>query len=169
MAFLLIQSGDMSGQRIELDQKETSLGRAPDNVIAIPSGAVSSHHLKILREENKYTLIDLDSTNGTGLNGIAIKQARLKPRDVISVGGIEILFDGEGVEIDEAFADAATGPSNTVRLATFDPSVATAAPPPTFGARREGRRAWLKVIISISIVALAVLAWFLFRLIRAGN
>jgi predicted component of type VI protein secretion system len=165
MAYVLMQSGEMNGQRIELDRAETTLGRAPDNVIQVAANAVSSHHFKILRDGGKFTIVDLDSTNGTGLNGVAIKQARLKPKDIITAGGVEMVFDGENVEVDAIYADAATGPSNTVRLAGFDPSMAT--PPPTFGARKDNKRVWLAMIVLFSILALAALAIFFYRLSRA--
>ena len=167
-AFLILQSGDAKGQRFDLDDNEITLGRAPDNTIRIPSSAISSHHLKVMREGKRFTVVDMDSTNGTGLNGVAIQQARLKPKDVLSVGGIELLFDGDDVEVDSDFADAAIGPSNTVRLTTVVPSVVS-APPPSFSTRKDRKYLWLKLIAAISLVALTILVWFMFRLFKAGS
>ncbi|MDI6774258.1 MAG: FHA domain-containing protein [Verrucomicrobiota bacterium] len=167
MAFLLIQSGDLKDKRYELDRDEVTLGRATDNVIQIPSGAVSSHHLKILRDGKKHTIVDMDSTNGTGLNGVAVTRARLKPKDIVSVGGIEVLFDGDDVDVEPAFTATAPDPSKTVRLTTFDHSAAD-GPPPSFGARRSNRHVWLGVTIAVSVVAAVFLIYFLFRLFKAS-
>ncbi len=167
MAFLLVQSGEQKGTRFELDRDEVTLGRAADNVIQISSGAVSSHHLKIVREGQTYTVIDLDSTNGTGVNGVAVKQARLKPKDVLSVGGVEILFDGDDIEVNQAYTAVAAGPTNTVRLAPFAPASA-AGPPPSFEFRPPHRHLLAKTIVAVSVVAAVVLVYFLFRLFRAS-
>lgn len=163
MALLKILSGENTGQEYTIEQDEMSVGRAPDNVIQVVATATSSHHCVIIRDGKKYTLKDLDSTNGTGLNGVAIREARLKPKDVITAGGLEILFDGDDVEVDKGFTQEAIGPSDTVRLANFV-APTTSTKPPTFGTRRDSKRTWIRIIIIVGVLALGALAWFLFKL-----
>jgi hypothetical protein len=62
-----------------------SIGRHPDNDILIDNPAVSSHHAKITREENKFYIEDLNSTNGTFLNGLKIVKAEIHHKDNIQI------------------------------------------------------------------------------------
>jgi pSer/pThr/pTyr-binding forkhead associated (FHA) protein len=109
MVFLKVLSGEAKGVRIEIDQDETHIGRTHDNRLTIPSTAASSHHCEVVRAGRAYTIRDLNSTNGTSLNGIMVREARLKPEDVITVGGIEILFDGDDVDVDDIPPELARG------------------------------------------------------------
>ena len=68
MAFLRIIAGSQKGQKFEIDRDKVVIGRAPENVVAVDDAAMSGQHCAVLREGRKYTLKDLDSTNGTRLN-----------------------------------------------------------------------------------------------------
>ena len=163
MAFLKILSGENEGKQFDIPEDGVSIGRAPDNVIQVTASATSSHHCQVSRRGNRYTLKDLNSTNGTGLNGIAVQEARLKPRDIITAGGVEILFDGDDVEIAASSAREAIGPSDTVRIANFSPTMISNKPP-SFGTRRDTKKAWLRIIIVVAVLALGALAWFFYKL-----
>ena len=98
-AFLIV-NGD---RVIPLDQLVINIGRKSDNQIVIDDPHVSRYHAQIQKVKGRFILVDLDSTVGTSVNGKNIKQFFLKPGDVISLGGVPIIFgQGEAETVDEA-------------------------------------------------------------------
>ena len=83
-----------------------SIGRTADNAIAIDSPAVSTHHACVFREGGLLMLEDLQSTNGTFLNGKRVSRHILRHGDVVQIGGHELTLD-ESVDA-EAAASANT-------------------------------------------------------------
>lgn len=77
--------------------EELSLGRRGSNDIIIKNPYVSKNHFKIVKDEENYFLEDLDSANGTYLNGEILEDAvELKNGDILKVGNIEFLFVNKG-------------------------------------------------------------------------
>ena len=76
----------------EFDQDEISLGRAVDNDMAINDKSVSRHHVKISLIQGQAELVDLDSRNGTQLNGKKIKKAFLLDQDIFNMGTVPVQF-----------------------------------------------------------------------------
>lgn len=77
--------------------EELSLGRRGSNDIVIKDPYVSKNHFLIVEDEDNYFLEDLDSSNGTYLNGEEVLDAvELKNGDIIKVGSIEFLFVNKG-------------------------------------------------------------------------
>lgn len=75
-----------------IDQVLT-LGRQGDNDIVIKDPFVSKKHFKIVEDEGEYYLEDLNSSNGTFLNGQRIEDmVKLSNGDRISIGNVEFLF-----------------------------------------------------------------------------
>ena len=73
--------------------EEVFLGRGNDNEIVIKDPYISKKHLRIVKDEGNYFLQDLNSANGTYLNGQRLMDVvKLKNGDRISVGQIEFLF-----------------------------------------------------------------------------
>ncbi|MDO5036801.1 MAG: FHA domain-containing protein [Tissierellia bacterium] len=72
---------------------EVTIGRAQKNTIVIQDSFVSKNHLRIFRKNDAYLLEDLNSANGTYLNGERVSQIQaLSSGDRISVGFIQFLF-----------------------------------------------------------------------------
>jgi predicted component of type VI protein secretion system len=166
MAFLRIQSGGMKGQKFEIDRDEVVIGRASDNVVPLDEPAVSSRHCAILRDGRKFTLRDLDSTNGTRLNGVSITENRLSPKDIIAVGSVEIMFDG--MDVDAFKAPSASEAQVTVRLgATAVRAAAVGGGATPFGAKRDTKIYWIIGIVLVGLVALVAMGFFLFRLFKS--
>ena len=69
-----------------LDKERITIGRKPENDIQIDNLAVSGQHAAIITILNDSFLEDLDSTNGTFVNGKLIKKHALKNGDVVSIG-----------------------------------------------------------------------------------
>lgn len=71
----------------------TSIGRTPDNTIALVEGGLSKKHALIVKSNDDYVLTDLGSTNGTMINGKKILgKTNLKHGDEVSFGGIKAQF-----------------------------------------------------------------------------
>lgn len=70
-----------------------SLGRHGDNNIVIKDPFISKKHFQIIEDEKKYYLEDLNSANGTFLNGEKVLDAiKLNNGDKLTIGNIEFLF-----------------------------------------------------------------------------
>ena len=66
---LILQEGPVAGKEFDLSQAETVIGRAPSVDIVIAQSAVSGRHALITRQAGEYVIEDLNSTNGTFING----------------------------------------------------------------------------------------------------
>ena len=74
---------------------EVYLGRGKDNEIVLKDPYISKKHLRIVEDEGNYFLEDLESANGTFLNGDRVMDViKLKNGDRIRVGQIEFLYVG---------------------------------------------------------------------------
>ena len=73
-----------------------TIGRLPDNTIVIDNSAVSSRHARIVREGPQFVVEDLESTNGTFVNGDKITKRALRHGDTILVGKHKMFFDRMG-------------------------------------------------------------------------
>jgi predicted component of type VI protein secretion system len=78
-----------------LDKERILIGRRPANDIHIDNLAVSGEHASVLTIGNDSFLEDLDSSNGTMVNGKAIKKHILQHSDVIEIGKYELKYVSE--------------------------------------------------------------------------
>lgn len=85
-------SGSMAGNEVTIRKATTTVGRALDNDIVIESGDVSRHHAKLEYASAQLRVTDLGSTNGTRINGKAIRTHPV-------AGGDEITFGAQKVKI----------------------------------------------------------------------
>ena len=77
------------GQSIDVSDG-MSLGRADSNSLSIPDQTVSGSHAEIHAKSGVYTLVDLNSTNGTLVNGQKTSQTTIKIGDRIQFGKVNI-------------------------------------------------------------------------------
>jgi pSer/pThr/pTyr-binding forkhead associated (FHA) protein len=70
------------------------IGRTQSNQIVIDNSTVSAQHALLLRVGNSYRLKDLNSTNGTQINGVFVTEAELKDGDTIQFGSVTAVFEG---------------------------------------------------------------------------
>jgi Protein of unknown function (DUF3662)/FHA domain len=71
----------------------TRVGRLADNDIVLNDKRVSRHHAEFLDRGGRWVLRDAGSTNGTSVNGKIVREAVLKPGDMISLGGLEVEWE----------------------------------------------------------------------------
>src|SRR3954465_4195287 len=88
---LSLQTDD-GPQRIVIAEKPVTIGRHPDNLLVIPDPQASRFHAVIGRSKDGFVVKDLDSRNGTKLNGQPVKAAKLNEGDVVSIGTTDIRF-----------------------------------------------------------------------------
>lgn len=83
-------------QSIPLERGMFQIGRRKDNHLVIEHPTISRSHAQIRKIDGHYVIFDLNSTSGTFLNGIKIRQASLNPGDVITLAGFSLIFIEEG-------------------------------------------------------------------------
>ena len=83
----------MTGRTYDLKVEKTTIGRVEDNSFQIAEPSVSSHHCEILLRGNDVVVKDLDSTNGTFVNGEKVSEATLKPNQILRLGQIEMRLE----------------------------------------------------------------------------
>jgi predicted component of type VI protein secretion system len=76
-----------------------SIGREEGNIIRLNDERVSRFHAKVLADNDEIILTDLESTNGTRVNGSVVQIRRLRPGDRLGIGRSVLLFGSEA-EID---------------------------------------------------------------------
>jgi pSer/pThr/pTyr-binding forkhead associated (FHA) protein len=95
MAKLILSMDGLVLKEIPLAKERTTIGRKPHNDIQIDNLAVSGEHAVIVTILNDSFLEDLGSTNGTVVNGNAVKKHFLQNNDVIELGKYKLKFVGE--------------------------------------------------------------------------
>ncbi len=93
MAKLVLLSAGMTGRTHELKADKTTIGRVEDNTFQIAEPSVSSHHCEILLRGSDVTVKDLNSTNGTFINGEKVSEAPLKPGQILRLGQVEMRLE----------------------------------------------------------------------------
>jgi len=87
-AALVIRAGGFEGTRYELAGEETLIGRNPTTDITLLDEGISREHAIILFDDDhaRYEIEDLESTNGTKVNGKRVRSAPLAAGDEIQIG-----------------------------------------------------------------------------------
>jgi hypothetical protein len=161
MAVLIGMSSKVKGKKFELTLDETFIGRHAQNQIPIDDASISSRHCSILRDDRKFMLVDLGSTNGTRLNGAGVTKTSLRPKDILQVGNVELMFDGQDVEV-EAAPDAAAPKIEFMAEPVQVPrNFHTASP---FGNRKDNRKAWGIVTVILILSVVAALVFYIVRM-----
>jgi len=93
MPRLVLLSEGFAGRTFDLKTETTTVGRVSDNAFEIPEASVSSHHAEIVVKGSDVLIRDLESTNGTFINGERITEAVLKPGQILRFGTIELKLD----------------------------------------------------------------------------
>jgi hypothetical protein len=82
----------VAGEKHEITSPRVVLGRSRACDVHVPDVNVSRRHAELRQEGTTYWIVDLDSTNGTVLNGQAVERERLRDGDTITLGSTEIVF-----------------------------------------------------------------------------
>ena len=108
-------------KEVQLTKDRTSLGRRPYNDIVIDNLAVSGEHAVLQLAGNDVHLEDLNSTNGTYLNGKAVKKQLLQNGDTVEIGKYRIKYVSEaadsGYEKTTVFKAGSAGATSVTAMA----------------------------------------------------
>ena len=90
MARLILSLDNQVLAEYNMSKERYTVGRLPDNDVRIDNPAVSGHHSLIINILSDSFLEDLNSTNGTYVNGKLIKKHALQHGDVRAIGAIQV-------------------------------------------------------------------------------
>jgi pSer/pThr/pTyr-binding forkhead associated (FHA) protein len=124
LASFLVRSGALKGQRLSVKTPVVNIGRADYNDLVLPDESVSTTHAKLQRREGVWVIVDLDSTNGTFVDGDQIKgEAPLAPGANVRFGEIGTVFE----PTDESAGVAKGGGTRVMEVMTMSPQPAKPA------------------------------------------
>ncbi len=133
LASFLVRSGGLVGQRLAVKTPVANIGRADYNDLVVPDPSVSTSHAKLQRREGVWVLVDLDSTNGTFVDGERVKgEAPLAPGATVRFGDVQLVFE----PTDDALGVAKGGGTQVLRTPhsivpnVFPSPAPRPAPPP---------------------------------------
>ncbi|MDB5868323.1 MAG: domain containing protein [Polaromonas sp.] len=95
MPKMIISLDSIVLKEVQLTKDRTSLGRRPYNDIVIDNMAVSGEHAVVQMSGNEAYIEDLNSTNGTYVNGKTVKKQLLQNDDVVEIGKYKIQYVNE--------------------------------------------------------------------------
>ena len=97
MVRVRIIEGPGSGKNFEIEEA-VILGRLPTNDIPVEDAKASREHAKIYRQGDRFAIVDLNSSNGTTVNGKPVTKQVLEHGDVIAIGLVEMQFEDPEAE-----------------------------------------------------------------------
>jgi len=142
MARLILSLDNQVLAEYNMTKERYTVGRLPDNDVRIDNPAVSGHHSLIINILNDSFLEDLNSTNGTYVNGKLIKKHALQHGDVITIGHHQLRFsdqqtnDTEQDEFEKTMV-IPTGQQNAQQLAKAEAAAEKAAAKAAAEAKRD--------------------------------
>lgn len=138
MPSLFVIRGNDQGTRFELEAESVPLGRDSANAIQIHDTEVSRMHAELQRSDSSYLLVDLNSSNGTYVNGQRVQRHNLSTGDQVQMGSTLMLYTGPP---EESLEDVTGKVDITSRQAVEDSSRIVRAVSQQEGTRLLGLRA----------------------------
>lgn len=138
-------------KEVQLTKDRTSLGRRPYNDIVIDNLAVSGEHAVLQLSGHEVYIEDLNSTNGTYVNGKTVKKQLLQNGDVVEIGKYKIQYANEAGQTDAARRTGSAAPAAAA-------TPAGAAIKVMSGAAAGREVALVKVVTTIGKPGLAIAA-----------
>ena len=128
LANFLVRAGALKGQRLIVKTPVVNIGRADYNDVVFPDESVSTTHAKLQRREGVWVLVDLDSTNGTFIDGDQVKgEAPLAPGASVRFGDVSTVFE----PTDDSAAVEKGASTRMIEVMTMSPQ--PPKPPPAAG------------------------------------
>jgi len=110
MARIVFTEGPLSGTKLELPENGILLGRGRDVDLVIDDPQVSGHHAQIREQDGAWHISDLQSSNGTSVNGSPIESVELADSDVVDVGNTRFVYQADQSSTEDAVRDQAEEP-----------------------------------------------------------
>ena len=93
-ARLVVVTTSLGGMEFSLDRPSLVIGRTEENDIILNHPSISRHHAKIVRDGERYTVVDLQSANGVRVGGETYDRVDVQPGDVIELGHVKLRLVG---------------------------------------------------------------------------
>jgi tetratricopeptide (TPR) repeat protein/pSer/pThr/pTyr-binding forkhead associated (FHA) protein len=136
-----------------------TVGRAEDNDLALTDPKVSRYHARVRREGAAFVITDLDSANGTLVNGVRLTEHHtLRHGERITIGDTELLYQEPGRSVEETIVAPMAVPVTPAAT----PRQVVPPPPSEAPSRDRGFTIGLAVGAAILFLALAALTVYLF-------
>ncbi len=174
MVKLVVLSEGMTGRTHELKVDKTTIGRVDDNTFQIAEPSVSSHHCEVLLRGNDVVVKDLNSTNGSFINGEKITEAVLKPGQVLRLGQIEMRLEAAGAPpASKKPADSTMVMQRGVNLNELETGVKSAGfdtPSKGFSKKddKAGKIFWIAAV-AVGVVIVCLLIYVFLNIKGSGN
>jgi pSer/pThr/pTyr-binding forkhead associated (FHA) protein/tetratricopeptide (TPR) repeat protein len=102
---LVVVTTPLAGQEFSLDRASLVVGRTGENDIVLNHKSISRHHAKVIRDGERYVVVDLESANGVRVNGAEYERIELHPGDIVELGHVKLRFTtaddmGGGFDLD---------------------------------------------------------------------
>ena len=167
MSRLVVLSEGLTGRAYELKVDKTTIGRVEDNSFQIPEGSISSHHCEVLLRGSEIVVKDLNSTNGSFINGQQFTgESVLKPGQILRLGQIEIrLESGDAVAAaGKKLPDQTMFIQQVVKLGseTATKPVHFSGSSPFEKKSNAGTKMFIIVAVVVGVVIIGIIAYFLF-------
>jgi ABC transport system ATP-binding/permease protein len=91
-ARLVVVSSNFAGREFVLEKPAMIIGRAEDSEITIDHRSISRHHAKVVQEQGRYAIVDLNSSNGIRVNGEEYGKVELRRGDIIDLGYVRFRY-----------------------------------------------------------------------------
>lgn len=122
---LIVIAGPPQGTTFAITEPEISIGREAANHVCFLDPSVSRRHSVIRRDGDGFKLFDLESLNGTFVNGVPVSERRLEQADQIAFGDVVLLFllhdaEGKPPHAPVVFNERNTATQSLVRLRRQD-------------------------------------------------
>lgn len=106
MPSLIGASGDWSGRVIKLDKETMTVGRSGTDIV-LDEPSVSTKHAQIVRDANRWKVVDLMSANGVYVNGKKTQVSFLSQGDAVRFGRLEMRFVTDSTKVESRSAPGA--------------------------------------------------------------
>jgi len=164
MPRLVAQSEEFAGKSFELAGPEITVGRVEDNKIQVEHASVSGHHAILKLDGMDYVLKDLDSTNGTRVNGEKIVEQKLRRNDVVRLGNIELLYDSEHAPPGQPMPSLSERVNLSECNSVGRPEGFVNASPVAKKAKGSMGKAWTATIGLLALLAVGAVGYFVYVL-----
>ncbi|MFW5966201.1 MAG: FHA domain-containing protein, partial [Persicimonas sp.] len=167
---LSVLSGPDAGQEFLINQNRNTIGRGKHNSIVVSDLAMSRQHLEIVkRGPSSYTVVDLQSANGTRLNDTPVREAELCHGDRLEAGKTEFQFIIPGNQPQDRSPDRRLVPA-AAETATDNPTVVSSMPSTgSSGSDDSTDRILTAVIIGAGLLSVALLGAALYLYFDDGQ
>ena len=168
MAKLVVLSEGLTGKTYELKVEKTTVGRLEDNAFQIAEPSISSHHCEVLLRGNDIVVKDLNSTNGTFINGEKVSETALKHGQILRLGQVEMRLEVTPAAAPGKIPLAQTRPIQGVKLNELEQGAKPVFEKESPFAKKSNKTAVVFITIGI-ILGVIILITLFYAMQNIGN